>query len=72
MEQREFNFKKKKEQERKIWGKNFTVDKQRRWTSEQTLFHYPAVIRLFTVKEHGALEKATVSDSDVDFWDVGI
>lgn len=40
--------------------------------SEQMPYHYPAVIRLFTVWKHGALKKATVSDSDLGFWDVGI
>lgn len=48
------------------------MDKQRRRNTKQMLYHYPAVIRLFTVWKHGALKKATASVSDVGFWDVGI
>ena len=58
--------------QRKTLVKSATVDKQRRWNGEQMLYHYPAVIRLFTVRKYGALEKATASDSDLDLWDVGI
>lgn len=53
-------------------GESTMVDKQRRWNSEQMLYHDPEVIRLFTVQKRGAFEKATASDSDLDFWDVGI
>lgn len=48
------------------------VDKHRRWKSEQMRYHYAAVIILLTVWKHVALRKATVSDSDLGFWDVGI
>ena len=36
------------------------------------VYHCPAVIRLFTVLKHGALKKASATDSDLGLWDVGI